>query len=148
MTRGDIISIILASSFAFSFAFLIFYGLTALSYQKIFRAYGYQHPGYAWIPFYRLYILADLTCDDVFKLGEFEIEKKIFLWWWIITYVIAFVPFVGGFISFILNILCLGYCHHEGIKKVDPTYDSTVLSYLSSLLPIILWILVLPKRVD
>ena len=148
MTRGDIISIILASGFIFSFVFLIFYGLTAFSYQKIFKAYGYQHPGYAWIPFYRLYILADLTCGDVFKLGEFEIEKKIFLWWWIITYVIAFIPFVGSLISFILNVLCLGYCHHEGIKKVDPTYDSVVLSYLSSLLPLILWILVLPKRVD
>lgn len=148
MTRGDIISIILASGFIFSFVFLIFYGLTAFSYQKIFKAYGYQHPGYAWIPFYRLYILADLTCKDYFKLGEFQIEKKIFLWWWVITYVLAFIPFVGSFLSFILNILCLGCCHHEGIKRVDPTYDSTVLSYLSSLLPIILWILVLPKRVD
>ena len=148
MTSRDIISIVLASSFAFSVIFLLLYALTALSYQKIFRAYGYPHPGYAWIPFYRLYILADLTCGDVFKLGEFQIEKKYFLWWWIITYIIAFVPFVGGFLSFILNILCLGFCHHEGIKKVDPTYESLVLSYLSTLFPIILWVLVLPKRVD
>lgn len=148
MTSRDIISIFLASSFVIFILFILLYGLTSLSYQKIFKAYGYPHPGYAWIPFYRLYILADLTCDDVFRLGEFQIEKKYFLWWWVITYIIAFVPFVGGFLSFILDVLCLGYCHHEGIKRIDPTYDSVVLSYLSAIFSIILWVIVLPKKVD
>ena len=148
MSSRDVISIILASGFVTAIIFLVIYGFTSLSYQKIFKAYNYAHPGYAWIPFYRLYILADLTCGDTFKLGEFEIEKKIFLWWWLITYIIAFVPFVGGLVSFILNVLCLGFCHHEGIKKVDPTYDNVVLSYVSAIFSIVLWFLVLPKNVD
>lgn len=148
MSSRDVISIILASGFVATIVFLVIYGFTSLSYQKIFKAYNYAHPGYAWIPFYRLYILADLTCEDTFMLGEFEIEKKIFLWWWLITYIIAFVPFVGGLISFILNVLCLGFCHHEGIKKVDPTYDNVVLSYVSAIFSIVLWFLVLPKNVD
>lgn len=148
MSSRDVISIILASGFVATIVFLVIYGFTSLSYQKIFKAYNYAHPGYAWIPFYRLYILADLTCGDTFMLGEFEIEKKIFLWWWLITYIIAFVPLVGGLISFILNVLCLGFCHHEGIKKVDPTYDNVVLSYVSAIFSIVLWFLVLPKNVD
>lgn len=148
MTNRDVIYLFLGFGFISFIMFLLIYGLTSLSYQKIFKAYGYAHPGYAWVPFYRLYILADLTCGETFKLGEFEISKKVFLWWWVITYVIAFVPFVGGLVGFILNVICLGFCHHEGIKRVDPTYDSFVLSYVSAIFSIVLWLLVLPKRVD
>ena len=148
MTGRDLLAFMLSFGFVSFILFFLIYGLTSLCYQKIFRAYGYSHPGYAWIPFYRLYILADLTCGPIFKLGDFEIEKKIFVWWWIIVWCIAFVPLVGGFLSFILQVLCLGYCHHEGIKKVDPTYDSVVLSYVSAIFSIFLWFLVLPKKTN
>ena len=148
MTNNQIIALILGFGFFSFILLLLLYGLTALCYQKIFKAYGYAHPGYAWIPFYRLYILADLTCDSTFKFADFEIEKKIFVWWWIIAYVIAYVPFVGGIVSFILNIICLGFCYDEGIKKLDPTYDSKVLSYVSTVFPIVFWFVVLPKKVD
>ena len=148
MTGKELLTLMFSFGVAFFVLFFLFYGLTSLCYQKMFNAYRYPHPGYAWIPFYRLYILADLTCGPVFKLGDFEIEKRIFMWWWLIVYILAFVPFVGGFVSFILNVLCLGYCHHEGIKKIDPTYDSPVLSYLSAIFSIFLWFLVLPKKVN
>ena len=148
MSNREFIALIFGFGF-FSFILIIlFYSLTALCYQKMFKAYGYAHLGYAWIPFYRLYILADLTCGPIFQFGEFEIEKKYFLWWWVVAEVIAFVPFVGGFLSIIIHVVCLGYCHHEGIKKVDPTYDSPILSYISALFGFLLWFLVLPKKVD
>ena len=148
MTSREVITFMLGFGFIFFILLMLFYGLTSLSYQKIFKAYGYAHPGYAWIPFYRLYILSDLTCEDTFKLGEFEIEKKLFVWWWVAVYVIAFIPFVGSFLSFILNILCLGFCYDKGIRKVDPTYESKLLSYASAIFGFILWFLVLPKKVD
>lgn len=148
MSNREVITMVLGFGGVSFILFLLFYGLTALSYQKIFKAYGYEHPGYAWIPFYRLYILADLTCGPVFKFGEFDVEKKIFLWWWAIAHVIAFVPFVGNFIYLLMTVVCLGYCHHEGIKKIDPTYNSAILSYISAVFGIILWFLVLPKKVD
>ncbi len=124
------------------------YALTAICYKKIFKAYGYERPNYAWVPFYRLYILADLTCDGNFYIGDFTVEKKYFVWWWAISYIIAFIPFVGSITSTIIHIICLGHCHYEGIKKLDPSYDNKILSYLSSVIEIILWVLVLPKKVD
>ena len=148
MSNREIIALLFGFGFFSFFAFLVFYGLKALCYQKIFKAFGYAHPGYAWIPFYRLYILSDLTCGPIFKFGEFEIEKKYFLWWWVVAEAIAFIPFIGSFLSIIVHVVCLGYCHHEGITRVDPTYDSKILSYASALFGFLLWFLVLPKKVD
>lgn len=148
MSNRQIISLILGIGFFSVFLLIVYYAFTSLSYQKIFKAYGYAHPGYAWIPFYRLYILADLTCGPVFYLGQFEIEKKYFVWWWLITEIIAFIPVVGSIISFILYIICLGFCYDEGIKKLDHNYDNKVLSYACALFGFLLWIIVLPKKVD
>ena len=148
MTNQQLINIILGFGAFAVVLFLLFYGFTSLCYQKFFRAYGYSHPGYAWIPFYRLYILADLTCTDPFVVGGFDIPKKYFVWWWVVVYVLAFIPGVGGFLSLLIEVICLGYCHHEGIKKLDPSYNNKVLSYVSSIFSIILWVIVLPKQAD
>ena len=127
---------------------IVSYILTSLSYKKVFEAYNYKNPVYAFIPFYNLYILADLTCDSIFLLGDIKIEKKIFVWWWLINYVIGFIPAIGGFFKFVINLICKGYCHDKAIKKVNPNHDAQVLSYLSSFIPIIFWILVLPKKTN
>ena len=148
MTNQQIISLILGFGAISFILFLLFYGLTSICYQKFFKAYGYANPLYAWIPFYRVYILADLTSSNPFVVGGFSIPKKVFVWWWVISYVIAFIPLAGGFLSLLIEVICLGYCHHEGIKKLDPSYDGKVLSYLSSLFHIILWVIVLPKKTD
>ncbi len=150
MSERDILNALIGFGGGFAILigsyFFISYVFTSLSYKKVFEAYNYKNPVYAFIPFYSLYILADLTCDSVFSLGDIKIEKKIFVWWWLINYVVEFVPGIGGFLSFIINVICKGYCHDKAIKKIDPHYDSQVLSYLSSFIPIILWILVLPKK--
>lgn len=147
MTYRDLFAGLFAFGTISFIFFLLFYGLTSLCYQKMFKAYGYPHPGYAWIPFYRLYILADLTCHGNFRVGDFSIEKKYFLWWWLISYVLAFVPMIGGFLSLIINVICLGFCYNNGIKKVDQTFDASILAYISAIFPIFLWFLVLPKKV-
>ena len=136
----------------FGFIALVFifisYVLTSFSYYKMFLAYNYQNPVYAFIPFYNLYILSNLTCGSIFRIGEFEIEKKYFVWWWLLAYIIAFIPAIGGFLSFIINIICLGFCYNEGIKRIDNNFDSKVLAYVSAIISIVLWFLVLPKRVN
>ena len=60
------VAILLFYVLAFAF-FAIGYILDSLCLVKIFRAYNYPNPYYAFIPFYNLYILANLTCDENFK---------------------------------------------------------------------------------
>ena len=139
------VAILLFYVLAFAF-FAIGYILDSLCLVKIFRAYNYPNPYYAFIPFYNLYILANLTCDENFKLGEFKIEKKYFIWWWVIYLLISYiVPF--KIISFIIKVICLGFCYHNGIKQIDNSYDNKILSYAAAIFPIILWFVVLPKKI-
>lgn len=125
--------------------FTIRYVLNSLCLVKIFRAYNYQNPYYGFIPFYNLYILANLTCDEYFILGEFKIEKKYFLWWWVIYLVINYMIYFR-IITLIIKVICLGFCYHRGIKQIDNNYDNKILSYASTIFSFILWFIVLPKK--
>lgn len=145
---------IIQSNFAFSsvviyiltFTFLtIRYVLNSLCLVKIFRAYNYPNPYYGFIPFYNWYILANLTSDEYFSLGEFKVEKKYFLWWWVIYLVISCMV-IFKIIAFIIKVICLGFCYHRGIKQIDNNYDNKILSYASTVFQFILWIVVLPKK--
>ena len=127
---------------------LLGYILTSFSYMKIFKAFNYSHPGYAFIPIYNLYILADLTCGDYFNLGDFKIEKKYFVWWWLFAFVIGLVPGIGSIFELAIIILSEGYCRKVAFSRIDDKYTGSIIAYVSVLIPIIMWVIVLPSKIN
>ena len=129
---------------------LISYILTCLSYKKILEKYDYNNSVYAFIPFYNLYLLTKVVADEYFVLGNISIKKQNFIWWWLIRVAIILLnmPILSKIISLIIKIICLGYLYNKSFKKFDNTYDSDILGYIASIIPIILWIKILPNIND
>lgn len=148
MSYGDMFKIFLGFGGFILTLGLLGYILTSLSYMKIFKTFNFSHPGYAFIPIYNLYILADLTCGDYFRLGEFQIEKKYFVWWWLIAFVIGLIPFIGTWLELGIIILSEGYCRKVAFSRLDDKYSGSILAYFSVIIPIIMWFVVLPCKIN
>lgn len=146
MNESDMIKIFLGMGGFVLTLGIIGYVFTSISYMKIFKSYNYAHPGYAFIPLYNLYILADLTCKDHFKIGEFRVEKKYFVWWWLIAIVIGFIPVLGKFIQFVIIIVAEGYCRKVAFTKLDRKYSDSIIAYISVIIPIVMWFIVIPSK--
>ena len=148
MDSGDMFKIFLGLGGFILTLGLLGYILTSLSYRKIFKSFNYSHPGYAFIPIYNLYILADLTCGDCFRLGEFQIEKKYFVWWWFIAFIIGFIPVIGNLLELAIIILAEGYCIKVAFSRIDDKYSGSIIAYFSVVIPIIMWFIVLPSKIN
>lgn len=120
---------------------VVMYVITSLAYKKVFDMYEYQNWVFAWIPFLRTYALADVCVKDepeVVLLGM-HINSQLFKFWWVIQLVVAFIPYIGGIASFVLQIICLGHCYTTVYADMDDkTYsESQGLGYLSSVISLI-----------
>lgn len=121
---------------------LVCYVLYALSHMKALKALGYDKPWMAWIPLANYWALADAALDgeDSIQLfGSLSIPAIAFKLWWLIAIVVSFVPAVGGFLNFILMIICLGTCYIKMYARLDGRDEKEVqaLGYVSGFLPII-----------
>lgn len=66
---------------------VVFYVFTAICLMKIFKKAGRQDAWAAWIPIYNMYVYYEVAG----RPG-----------WWVF---LAFIPFVGGLIAFVMNII-------------------------------------------
>ncbi|MDO5563856.1 MAG: hypothetical protein Q4F88_01305 [Eubacteriales bacterium] len=125
---------------------LIVYIINSIAYMKIFKAYDYSHPGYAWVPFLNLHILGNLSFTDPVEFGKYSYSKKYVIWWWVVDIILCAIPRVGGFLAILLTLLCLGKCYNMVYKKLDPAYDGKALGIISALIPIVMWIKVFSSK--
>lgn len=132
-------------SLVFLILMFIGYLLNSFCFKKMFKAYGYQHPNYAFIPFYRDYILADLTVTGDVQILGLNIQKKYFVWWWLLCLILSFFRY-AQILSVLILIYCLGYCLDVAFKKLDPNHNSKALAYICAAFNIVMWFVVLPKK--
>ena len=101
--------------FAVCFLFFILaYVIGSLLLMKVFKAARYEHPGYAWIPFYNAYILADILSDGLEKVHVlcFDVPKNVYKWLWLIvsavSLILSSIPILGGLLSLAIEIIFSG----------------------------------------
>lgn len=67
------------------------------------------------------YALADVTRDENgnARIFDKEIPGMLFNFWWVITWAVGFVPFIGAAVSFVLNGICAGTCYEYIYAKIE-----------------------------
>lgn len=122
----------------FSIALYVLYGV---SHMKALKMMGYQNAWAAWIPFYNSYALADCipeTRGEV-QLASLTIPGDLFKLWWLLSFIVGFVPVIGTLASLAINIFCGGYCYSSifSILERKPKHEVETIGYLSGWLDII-----------
>ena len=122
----------------FSIALYVLYGF---SHMKALKMMGYQNAWAAWIPFYKSYALADCipeTKGEV-KMASLSIPGDLFKFWWILSFLVGFIPGIGTLASIAINIFCGGFCYTSiySILERKPKNEVETIGYLSGWLNII-----------
>lgn len=114
---------------------IIFYVLYGISHMKAYKMMGYKNAWGAWIPFYSSYVLADCIPETQENVNIFglAIPGKLFKFWWIISFVVAYVPAVGTILSLAVTIICAGFCYTSiySILEGKSKDEVKVVGYLS-----------------
>ena len=125
---------------AFIAIFLIaLYVVTALATMKALRILGYANAWFAWIPFLNIYALVDATGEDNADIFGLSISTSILRFYSLIAFGCSFVPFVGGIVSCIINLLCGWWMYKNVYALLDGKSpdDESVIALLSALIGII-----------
>ena len=118
------------------------YVVNALATMKALKALGYDKSWMAWIPFANYYALADVICkdkDSIRIVNSFDVPANLFKFWWVLLFVAAFIPKIGGLLSETVLVLFLG----TNFIKIFALYDrkseseEQVLGYISGAFPIV-----------
>lgn len=118
------------------------YVLYGISHMKALKALGYDKPWMAWIPFANYWALADVALngeESMNLFGSLSIPAIVFKLWWVIAYVVNFIPAVGGLCFLVINIICLGTCYIKMYARLEgkDEKDVRVVGYLSGWIPLI-----------
>jgi len=131
----------LVITFAIVIAIYIVY---SLAFFKALKKVDYRNPWLAWIPVAQHFALADAAFDDdketsVIFFGKCTLPKMVVNFYWVITYVIAFIPVIGSIASLILNVLVLGAIFAKLFVKIEGgTYEEKrAVAYISAVIPLI-----------
>ena len=97
-----------------------------------------------WIPVLRFYALAkSAEIGSSYKvLGVFEVKSKLLRFWFILSLILDFVPYVGIALSIILQTVCLGtiyqYLYFKlGFKGCTELKDTLNIGLISGLIPVV-----------
>ena len=139
MTDYELATAILASLGAFLFVFVIIaiavYVLYGMSHMKALKLMGYQNAWAAWIPFYGTYALADCIPETKENVNIFglSIPGTVFKFWWVLLFILPFVPVVGNILVLALQIMCLGKCYTSIYANIEGVSEDNVkvIGYLS-----------------
>lgn len=111
------------------------YVLYGISHMKALKAMGYDKAWAAWIPFFSSYALADCIPETKENVNMFglSIPGQVFKFWWLVSFVVAYVPAVGGILSLAVTILCAGFCYTSiySILEGKSKDEVKVVGYLS-----------------
>lgn len=117
------------------------YVLYGISHMKALKAMGYDKAWAAWIPFFSSYALADCIPETKENVNMFglSIPGQVFKFWWLVSFVVAYVPAVGGILSLVVTILCAGFCYTSiySILEGKSKDEVKVVGYLSGWINII-----------
>ncbi len=145
MTDYELMAAMMAS-FAGLFAFagiagIVVYVLYGISHMKALKAMGYDKAWAAWIPFFSSYALADCIPETKENVNLFgiSIPGTVFKFWWLIAFVVTWVPVVGSILSLAVNIIGAGFCYTSiySILEGKSKDEVKVVGYLSGWLNII-----------
>lgn len=145
MTDYELMAAMMAS-FAGLFAFagivgIAVYVLYGISHMKALKAMGYDKAWAAWIPFFSSYALADCIPETKENVNLFgiSIPGTVFKFWWLIAFVVTWVPVVGSLLSLAVNIIGAGFCYTSiySILEGKSKDEVKVVGYLSGWLNII-----------
>lgn len=142
---SDYAGLIAALGIYLIFVFVVIiavYVLYSLSHMKALKALGYDKPWMAWIPFANYWALADVALngeESMNLFGSFSIPAIAFKLWWLIAYIVMFVPAVGQLLYLAVTIIGLGTCYIKMYARLDgkDEKDVRVLGYLSGWIPLI-----------
>lgn len=120
---------------------IIFYVIYGISHMKAYKMMGYKNAWGAWIPLYSSYVLADCIPETKENVNIFglSIPGTVFKFWWILSFVVAYVPGIGTLLSLAVTIICAGYCYTSiySILEGKSKDEVKVVGYLSGWLSII-----------
>lgn len=112
----------------------------------MFQMLGYDKAWMAWIPAVRDYALCDIvpcpqnTNEIVYDgKGTFRIPKTLFIWLWAIGIAINFIPNVGPYLDFLLNIFYMIPVYifvYSTFEKKAPS-EALGLAIVSSIIPLV-----------
>ena len=117
MTDYELLGAMMAS-FAGVFVFagivaIAVYVLYGISHMKALQMMGYDKAWAAWIPFFSSYALAACIPETKENVNIFglSIPGKVFKFWWVLSFVVAYVPGIGSLLSLAVTIICAGLCY-------------------------------------
>ena len=117
------------------------YILRAVAFQKLLRKYNYRKSWMAWIPYAQYYALADAAAEGSPTMKLFSADCPVwwFKFWYIITNVAAYLPFVGPVAIFIFKMFFLGSVYRTIYARVEGrTLGSrTALGFFSAIIGLI-----------
>ncbi len=145
MTDYELLSVMMAS-FAGLFVFvgiisIAVYVLYGISHMKALKAMGYDKAWAAWVPFFNSYALADCIPETKENVNMFgiSIPGNVFKFWWLIAFVVTWVPAVGSILSVVVTILGAGFCYTSiySILERKSKEEVKAVGYLSGWINII-----------
>lgn len=129
----------------FVFAILVgFYLLSSAAIFKVLHIYDYSNAWMAWIPFLNFYALADAASEghQTMQLFGHMVPLALFEFWWVIAFILNYVPFIGWMLSFAVQIIFLGTVFSFIYARVEhkPIHTMTALGFISGIVPLIAYI--------
>jgi hypothetical protein len=118
------------------------YVVCSLGYMKALKRLGYKNAWLAWIPLVCNYALADAVApgqENVNIIGTLSIPAILFKLWWVVAFVLGYIPTVGTILNIIVQVICLGYTFIKMFAIIDNTSEDQqkVLGYISGFFPIV-----------
>lgn len=145
MYNQELLSVMIASFASVMIVIAILaiavYVLFGISHMKALKMMGYDKAWAAWIPFFSSYALADCIPEtkenvDIFGLS---IPGTVFKFWWLVSFIVAYVPVVGTLLSLAVTIICAGLCYTSiySILEGKSKDEVKLVGYLSGWINII-----------
>ena len=121
---------------------IIFYVISSYAHMKALKALDYDKAWLAWIPFGCAFACADAIApgeEPVEMFGSFTVPVVLFKLWWLLIFVFGWVPYLGGIVSILLNIVFMGSIYSKMFAELDEKTESEeqIVGCLSGFLPII-----------
>lgn len=113
--------------------------LSGIAHMKMLRLVGYAYPWMAWIPFLKYYAMADAIPGDEVRLFGTSMSKRLFSFWWALTFIVPLIPAVGTILNVVLTVICLGQCYTVLFAVTDrrDISETTVIGHISAAFPIV-----------
>jgi hypothetical protein len=124
---------------------IICYLVSSIAIMKVLKILGYVNYWMAWIPVVNTFALADAADGNgtgklrLFNIIDFELPTIFYKLWFVIGFVLAYVPKVGTVLTSLLSIACMSTVYANIFAKVErrPVEEYTAWGIISGIVPLI-----------